>query len=136
MNKIRVVVADDHSFIRYSISRILNQNNHIQVVAEAKDGAEALERVDEHQPDILLLDLEMPVMSGIEVARRLAGKSRLTRVIVISNYTDRGLVEEMMALGLHGYLSKEVVPQCLIPTVEAVFQGSDDFQPIVQLEAA
>ncbi len=133
---IRVVVADDHSFIRYSLIRILAQNKHIQVVAEARDGAEALARVDELRPDILLLDLEMPVLSGIDVARHLNNKPIDTKVIAVSNYTDRGLVEEMIALGLHGYLSKEVVPQCLVSTVEAVYQSKPGFVPIVELEPA
>lgn len=118
---IRVCVVDDHPLVRLSIARLLSKQQDIAVVGEAADGQAALNLVEEIKPDILVLDIEMPVMSGIEVAENMYQKESPTKIIILSNYTDRGLVEEMVALGAQGYVVKDDAPTHLVNAVHDVY---------------
>lgn len=122
---IRVCVVDDHPMVRYSIARLLSKQQDITVVGEAADGQAALELVEEKKPDILVLDIEMPVMSGIEVAENMNHNESPTKIIILSNYTDRGLVEEMVALGAQGYVVKDDAPTHLVNAVHDVYENRD-----------
>ena len=117
---IRVVVVDDHPTVRFSISRMLSKQNDITVVGEGADGEDALNLVKQEQPDILVLDIEMPVMNGIEVAESMNQQDSPTKIIILSNYTDRSLVEELFALGACGYVVKDDAPGHLINAVHEV----------------
>ncbi len=110
---IRIVIADDHAGIRYSISRLLKKQSDMAVVGEAENGARAIELVEAYQPDILLLDIEMPVMSGIEVARILEETGYATKIIILSNYSDQEFVEGLLELGAQGYIAKDEAPDYL-----------------------
>ncbi|MBE0696396.1 MAG: response regulator transcription factor, partial [Anaerolineaceae bacterium] len=85
----RVVLADDHAVVRQGLRRLLNRSPGIVVVAEACDGLEAIRFVKEHQPDVLLLDIGMPIMDGIEVTRRLQELNIHVRILVLSAYDDK-----------------------------------------------
>ena len=119
----RVVLAEDNEFVRRGIRRLLNNAQDIDVVAEAKDGVEALALVHDLLPDILLLDVEMPLLNGIEVARRLRGEAGNTRILVLSAYDDHEYIQEMLANGASGYLIKDEAPRRIIEAVRGVAQG-------------
>ena len=121
---IRVVVVDDHPTVRFSIARMLSKQNDIDVVGEGADGKEALHLVKQEQPDILVLDIEMPVMNGIEVAESMSQQASPTKIIILSNYTDRSLVEELFALGACGYVVKDDAPGHLINAVHEVHDNA------------
>ena len=118
---IRVIVVDDHPVVRYAIARLLAKQQDIAVVGEGADGQDALALVETQKPDILVLDIEMPVMSGIEVAESMFQKASPTKIIILSNYTDRGLVEELFALGARGYVVKDDAPGHLVNAVHDVY---------------
>jgi DNA-binding NarL/FixJ family response regulator len=94
------------------------------VVGEAENGMRAVELVKRHQPDILLLDVEMPVMSGIEVVRLLVKNGNPPKIIVLSNYSDHEFVNNLLRLGVVGYIAKEEAPECLAEAIDAVHQGA------------
>jgi len=130
---IRVIVVDDHPMVRYSISRLLSKQQDISVVGEGADGQAALELIEQEKPDILVLDIEMPLMNGIEVAEHMYQHESPTKIIILSNYTDRGLVEELFALGARGYVVKDDAPGHLVNAVHEVYaDGSGWLSPGVR----
>lgn len=115
---------------------MLEAADGITVVGEAGNGEEALERVDEHQPDVLLLDVEMPELSGIEVAQRLQDDGSPVRLLALSSYDDQEYVQGLLANGAAGYLTKEKAPELIIEAVRAVADGEVRWfvQPSVSAE--
>ncbi len=123
MGKIRVVIADDHAIMRVGIKNILMRSSEICVVGEASDGAEAIKLVNEHNPDVLILDMEMPVMDGVEVARRLQANNSPVRILVLSAYDDRQYILEMLKMGASGYLIKDEAPEVIVDAVQGIAHG-------------
>ena len=116
-------MADDNDAVRRGIRRFLNEAQDITVVGEARDGLEALALVEELQPDVLLLDVEMPQLTGIEVARRLAREQKKPYILVLSAYDDQQYIVEMLANGASGYLLKDDAPTRIVEAVHAVALG-------------
>jgi DNA-binding NarL/FixJ family response regulator len=119
----QVVLAEDNEFIRRGIRRLLHRAPDIEVVGEAKDGAEALRLVEELRPDVLLLDVEMPLINGIEVARRLKKAGKDLPILVLSAYDDLEYIQEMLMNGAAGYLVKDEAPERIVEAVRGVAQG-------------
>lgn len=118
---IRVVIADDHPVVRQGLRTFLDLQDDITVVGEAGDGAQAVELVGELAPDVLLLDLKMPVLGGLGALERLAGSA--TRVVVLTSVSDRSDVGPAMRAGASGFLYKDVDPTALVQAVRAVHNG-------------
>jgi two-component system, NarL family, response regulator DegU len=123
MSKIRVVIADDHAIMRVGIRNILSRSDKIEVIGEASNGAEALELIQELNPDVLILDMEMPVMDGVEVARRLKGSKSPVNILVLSAYDDRQYILEMLNMGAAGYLIKDEAPEVIVTAVQSIANG-------------
>jgi DNA-binding NarL/FixJ family response regulator len=123
MAPIHVLVADDHPIVRSGIRSLLERQPDIVVVGEATDGVQTLEMVHELQPDVLLLDMEMPGINGVDVARRLQDTGSRVRVLGLSAYDDRHYILNMLYCGAAGYLTKEEAPQLIVDAVRGVFRG-------------
>jgi DNA-binding NarL/FixJ family response regulator len=119
----QVLLAEDNEVVRRGIRRLLNKAPDIEVIGEARDGSEALRLVDELQPHILLLDVEMPLLNGIEVARQLNKISQNVKILVLSAYDDREYIQQMLANGAAGYLIKDEAPERIIEAVRGVAKG-------------
>lgn len=119
----RVVLADDHDVVRQGLKRLLDRVPEIEVVGEASDGMEAIKSVQELQPDVLLLDIEMPVMDGIEVARRLMEQDIKVHILILSAYDDREYIRALLDIGVAGYLVKGEAAGKIIEAVKGVAQG-------------
>ncbi len=128
---IRIVVADDHPVVRDGLIAMLNTQSDFEVVAEARNGAEALQQIATYQPDVLLLDLEMPEVDGIETLRRLGEQKAGVRVIVFTVFdTDERIVSAMQA-GAKGYLLKGAPRDDVFRAVRVVNAGGSLLEPLV-----
>jgi two-component system nitrate/nitrite response regulator NarL len=126
---IRVLVVDDHSVVREGIRHVLEGGDGFQVVAEAANGAEALERAAGAHPDVVLLDLSMPGASGLDVVRQLRARHPDTRILILSVHDDREYVLESVRVGAHGYLRKDSSPADIRQAIRAVHAGDAFFSP-------
>lgn len=120
---IRVVLADDNAAIRESLRRILGKEADIHIVAEAANGPEAVRAVRIHAPHVLVLDMNMPVMSGLEVIKKLAKEELRVRVLVIGIFVEPYYINSVLRSGADGYIPKEAVPEQLAEAVRQVIRG-------------
>ena len=120
---IKVLIADDHPVVRVGLRNMLQADNRIKVVAEAKDGMEALHMVRTLRPDILLLDLAMPRMPGMDALRELTTDSTSTRTILLTGSIDKRQILEALQLGARGVVLKDAVIDHLSACIHAVMQG-------------
>jgi len=111
--KYTVIIADDHPGIRSGVARILEGSGEFEVVAEAGDGKEALQVVQKHLPDLLILDVKLPEMAGPEVAQNLSSSDLPTIILALSSYDVPEFVENMIENGAKGYLTKDQAPKWL-----------------------
>ncbi len=121
----RVVLADDHDVVRQGLKRLLDRVPEIEVVGEARNGLQALQSVEDLQPDVLLLDIEMPLMDGIEVARRLQEAKIQVRILILSAYDDREYIQALLEIGVSGYLIKGDAPNKIVEAVRGVAKGQE-----------
>jgi len=123
MNTIRIVLADDHALFRGGIAGILRQQEGIEVIGEASDGQRAMELTRSLMPDLVLMDISMPVMSGLEATRRIKAELPYVRIVILTaSDEDRNLFEAVKS-GAQGYLLKSITPQALVATLRGVMQG-------------
>jgi DNA-binding NarL/FixJ family response regulator len=123
MTQIRVVVADDHPIAREGLKNLLQKAVDIEVVGEASDGSEALRLAQTLNPDVLLLDMEMPGLKGLEVAQQLQATDSRVRILVLSAHNDREYIKGLLSSGAAGYLIKEEIPQTIVEAVRGVARG-------------
>ena len=126
-----VLLADDHGIVRRGLRALLETEAGLTVVAEASDGFEALRMTEEHQPDILIVDVGMPKMNGIEVAARTQKLDRPPAVIILSMHSDESYITRALAAGARAYLLKDATDEDLLPAVRAVAAGKPFFSPAV-----
>ena len=124
---IRVAIAEAHPETRSAIRLLLGLSNNIEVVFEATNGQQAIEYVEQHQPDVLVMDIFVPELNGLTATRRINNLLLLTRVILISSLTRYGVVEGAMAAGAHGFVPKEELGTMLPEAIETVYQGGRYF---------
>ncbi|MBA3073480.1 MAG: response regulator transcription factor [Anaerolineae bacterium] len=120
---IRVLLADDHVVVRAGIRQFLEQSPDIQVIAEASNGQEACELLEKHKPDVVVLDIQMPILSGIEVTRWIRSNRLTIGVLVLTAYDDEPFVQAVLQAGANGYVLKTAEPQEIVEAVRDVFHG-------------
>jgi NarL family two-component system response regulator LiaR len=126
---IRVLIADDHHVVRQGLHGFLQTYADIQVVAEAENGAQAVALAREHVPDVILMDLLMPELSGVEAIERIKVFSPATRIIVLTSYTEDEYLFPAMHAGAQSYLLKDVRPEDLVSAIRAAVRGHATLHP-------
>ncbi|MCB9077767.1 MAG: response regulator transcription factor [Anaerolineaceae bacterium] len=129
MNHTKLLIVDDHTVVRRGIEMIISTEPGLNVIGEAKDGQEAFDKVKELQPDIVLMDLNMPKINGIEAIMRIKEGSPKTKVLVLTAYLDSERVSAAMEAGADGYTLKEVDSHNLIEAIRFVSQGGMSLHP-------
>lgn len=127
--KIRVALADDHHLIRSGLKLLLGSDDSLEIVGEASDGTAALQLTEALQPDILVLDLSMPGMDGMECLREIKRRGLATRVIVLTMYEDENYILEAMTAGASGYVQKSSVDTELFQAIQNVMVGQIHLNP-------
>ncbi|MCI0478422.1 MAG: response regulator transcription factor [Anaerolineales bacterium] len=131
MTKIRVLLVDDHAILREGLRALLSCYDDVQVVGEAKNGAVALEQVEALQPDVVIMDIAMPVMDGFESTRQIRLKYPQTRVLVLTQYEDKEYVVPLLRAGASGFVLKQALGADLINALRTVAQGETFLYPSV-----
>ncbi|KHE68854.1 response regulator transcription factor [Halobacillus sp. BBL2006] len=127
--KIKVLLVDDHLVVLRGLRFFLNTQTDIEIVGEAENGQEALKLVDELQPDVVLMDLMMPVMDGVEATKRLKEVNPQIKVVVLTSYSDQDHVIPALQAGAVGYQLKDIEPDELVKTIRTVYEGEKQLHP-------
>jgi two-component system, NarL family, nitrate/nitrite response regulator NarL len=123
MNPIRLLLADDHTLFRKGLASLLEKEPGFEVIGEAQDGAEAIRKAQADKPDLVLMDIHMPGVNGLEATRQITNALPATRVVMLTISEEDKDLFEAIKCGAHGYLSKKVEPEKLRELIEGVFRG-------------
>jgi DNA-binding NarL/FixJ family response regulator len=135
-NAIRVLVVDDHALFRQGIASLLGNEPDMQVVAEATTGREAIEEFRKHRPDVTLMDLQMPGMSGIDAITAIHGEFPDARIVVLTTYSGDVQVVRAIRAGARGYMLKSLLRNDLLETIRAVHAGKKRLTPEIAADLA
>ena len=131
MKPIRILLADDHTVVRKGLRLLLESQPAFQVIADAANGREAVAMAEEHKPDVVVMDVAMPTLNGIEAARQISAKLPHTAVVFLSMHADESYVLKALKVGARAYLLKDSAEQDLINAVKAVSEGKGFFSPAI-----
>jgi DNA-binding NarL/FixJ family response regulator len=135
MSRIRVLIADDHAILREGVRALLRLSEDIEVVGEASDGREAIEACQRLEPDVVLLDINMPGLGGLEAAMTIRKESPRTRILVLTQYDDREYVARFLKLGVSGYVLKKTAGVELASAIRSAHRGGLVLDPEVARQA-
>src|SRR5882724_12451250 len=127
--KIKVLVVDDHPVVRKGLQSCLARQDRLRIVGEASDGDEALGKTRELDPDIVLMDIDLPRMNGLAVTELLRKEQSRVKVLVLSVHTNKEFIFRIIQAGAHGFISKEAPPDELLRAIESVYAGEPFFSP-------
>jgi len=131
VGKVRIVLGDDHTLVRHGLRKILEEQKDWTVVAEASDGREAVRQALSLQPDVVVLDIGMPLLNGIEATRQIARRFTNINILILSMHAEEAYITQAMKAGARGYLLKDSADTELIRAVMAVAAGKSFFSPVV-----
>src|SRR3990170_1198834 len=131
MAKIKVLIADDHAIVREGIRMILALHDDIEVVGEAANGVEAIEQVDKLSPDVVLMDIAMPGLGGLEATLEIVKRKPQSKILVLTQYDNTEYIYRFLKAGAAGYVLKKAVGSDLVSAIRSVFQGKSFIDPSV-----
>ena len=131
MRSIRILLADDHTVVRKGLRLLLESHEGFQVIADAADGREAVALAEQHRPDVVVMDIAMPTLNGIEAARQIGAALPQTAIVILSMHSDEAYVLKALKAGARAYLLKDSAEHDLINAVKAVSDGKAFFSPAI-----
>jgi DNA-binding NarL/FixJ family response regulator len=131
MRKIRVLLADDHTVVRQGLRALLAAEEDIEIVGEAENGRQALQLVKKLLPDVVVMDIAMPVLNGVEATRQITRYVPSVKVLVLSTYSNDEYVEQLTEAGAAGYLVKQTAANDLLKAIREAFKGNAFFSPAI-----
>jgi len=129
MRKLRILLADDHTVMRAGLRALLERQPNLEIVGEAQDGRQTVELASVQVPDVVVMDIAMPNLNGIEATRRMISKHSSISVVILSMYSDEGYVMRALEAGARAYLLKDSAVTDIVRAIEAVSQGKSFFSP-------
>lgn len=131
MNKIRVVLADDHTILRTGLRSLLENPGNIEVIGEAEDGREAVKQVERMRPDVVLMDIAMPGLNGLEATRQIKHRFPGVKVLILTMHTTEEYIVQIFGAGASGYVVKRAAVAELVTAIQAVHQGDSFISPSI-----
>jgi len=128
---IKVILADDHQIMREGLRSVLEKEKDMEVVAEAKNGREAVELSQELSPDVIVMDITMPDLNGMEATRQIVAQAPEVKVLALSMHSDRRFAAGMLSVGALGYLLKDCASEELIQAIRTVTSGQSYLSPVI-----
>ena len=128
---IKVLIADDYAIVRHGMRRMLEEQEDIQIVGEAADGHEAIQKVRETTPDVILLDMSMPGMDGLDVTKQLKEMDPKVRILILTMHAEQQYVPRLMRAGAMGYVTKHAAPEELVKAIHVIHSGRHFLSPIL-----
>ena len=125
--RVRILIADDHPLVRKIVRSTLQQDPQLEVCGEAEDGAKAIEEAQRLRPDVVVLDVAMPVLNGFDAARGIKTKSPESAIVILSSSVDQRLIDEAKRIGVRAYVAKTRAGEALVNAIEAAVHGEDFF---------
>ncbi len=130
-DKIKILIADDHPLMRSGLISVLKSEPDLMVIADAKDGEEAYSMLLEHKPDVVTLDIEMPKMNGLEIARKISEEKKTVKIVFLTMYKDEDMFNQAMDLGAYGYVLKENAVNDIVDCINTVASGNYYISPMI-----
>ncbi len=130
-NPIRILLAEDHTIVRQGLARMLNDQSDMKVVGEATNGRAAVEKALELEPDVVIMDIAMPQMSGIEAAKRIKKKRPGTKIVILSMYSHEHYIHDLLETGVSGYLLKESSGRDIVQAIHAAMKDETSLSPSI-----
>lgn len=131
MSRIKVLLAEDHTIVRKGIRSLLDDQPNIEVIGEAEDGREAIEKVEQLAPDIILMDNTMPILNGLEATRQIKKRFPEIKILILTMHTNEEYILQFLRVGASGYLVKQTAPTELVSAIEAVYRGDSFLSPSI-----
>jgi DNA-binding NarL/FixJ family response regulator len=131
MKKIRVLLADDHTIVRQGLRSLLALESDIEVVSEAEDGRQSVRLAKQLEPDVVVMDIAMPQLNGLEATRQIIKEKISTKVLILSSYSDDELIQQLTEAGATGYLIKQTAANDLINAIREVHKGNAFYSPTI-----
>ena len=130
-NKIKIILADDHRIVREGIRSLLEKSDNLEVIAEAENGREAVQMAKELSPDVILMDIAMPLLNGLEATLQIKRDCPDVKVLALTIHEDEEYIRQMLASGAMGYITKYAATDELVQAVETVFKGEMVLSPAI-----
>jgi two-component system response regulator NreC len=131
MAKIRILIVDDHALVREGITALLSMQDDVEILGEAANGKEAVEKAEKLKPDIILMDIAMPGLGGLEATMEIKKANPEIKILILSQYDDREYVSRLLKAGVSGYLLKHSVGKDLVSAIQAVARGEFYLYPAI-----
>ena len=132
MKSVKIIIADDHSLVRLGLSSLIKSQDDMEVVGEAKNGKEAVEVTISKKPDIIIMDLMMPIMNGAEATRQIHKNSPATRVLILTSYGTSADIQKAIASGASGAILKDTSNEILLMHIRTIAAGGTAFSPDIK----
>jgi len=132
MRKIKIIIADDHPLFRLGLVSAVKQNDNIILCAEAENGEQALDLIRQYKPDVAIVDIEMPLMNGLQVCEAVVKENSATKVLILTFFKEKDLFENALAIGASGYLLKDNAIDELVTAIKVVAKGEKYISPTIE----
>ena len=130
-NPIKIIIADDHTIVREGLIKLLKEESGMEVISEARDGREAVKKVQTEKPDVVIMDIAMPKLNGIEASRQIKQSGARTKIIILSMHDHSRYIRELLGIGVSGYLLKNAASKDIVNAVQSAFKGETYLSPAI-----